>query len=515
MAGSDRWSRGEPPPLPAGGVRLPGGLSAVGAAFLFVVFLVVAIPIWVWYWWRIEPGSDQIAILIHKTGKDLASGQILALSPDQKGIQLEVLPEGRYFRNPYSWDWKIEHITDIPAGELGVRTRLYGDDLPPGQIIATEGSKGILKDVLSPGKYRVNPYAYQVERHKEIPIRPGCIGVVTALSGNDVLNSEVPADRRNTFLVAEGMKGVQAQVLEPGTYYLNPYMVEVVEVNLQSQRFLLSGEDAITFLTADGFTITVEGTIEYGLMREKVAYLTHQVGNIDEILKKIILPRARGFSRIEGSKHPAKNFITGSTRQLFQNDLELHLRTLCKGWGIDIKSVLIRNITPPDQISSIIRDREVAVQTAKKFEQQIEQAKSKAELTRQEMLAVQNKEKVQADTSRIRAVIKAKQDQAVNLTAANKELEVAKLENQASMAQADAVLLKAGGEQAVIRMKNEAEAAVMTSQVKAFGSGLNFARYTFYERLAPMISNILSGDQDDGLGGLFKAFVPTGKEVGR
>jgi regulator of protease activity HflC (stomatin/prohibitin superfamily) len=131
------------------------------------------------------------------------------------------------------------------------------------------------------------------------------------------------------------------------------------------------------------------------------------------------------------------------------------------------------------------------------------------------MLAVQNKEKVQADTVRIRAVIKAKQDQAVNLTAANKDLEVAKLENQAATAQAEAVLLKAGGEQAVIRMKNEAEAAVMTGQVKAFGTGLNFARYVFYERLAPQISTILSGDQEDGLGGLLKTFVPTGKEVGR
>ena len=82
---------------------------------------------------------------------------------------------------------------------------------------------------------------------------------------------------------------------------------------------------------------------------------------------------------------------------------------------------------PPDQIASIIRDREVAVQTAKKYDREIEQAISKAELTRQEMLAQQNKEKVEAETARIRAVIKAEQDQAVLLTEANQGLEVAKL----------------------------------------------------------------------------------------
>ncbi len=34
-------------------------------------------------------------------------------------------------------------------------------------------------------------------------------------------------------------------------------------------RVELGGEDAITFLTSDGFTITVEGTIEYALMRDR------------------------------------------------------------------------------------------------------------------------------------------------------------------------------------------------------------------------------------------------------
>ena len=47
-------------------------------------------------------------------------------------VACPVLPEGRYFKNPYSWDWEIRKITDIPAGKLGVLTRLYGSDLPPG-----------------------------------------------------------------------------------------------------------------------------------------------------------------------------------------------------------------------------------------------------------------------------------------------------------------------------------------------------------------------------------------------
>ena len=167
-------------------------------------------------------------------------------------------------------------------------------------------------------------------------------------------------------------------LLDPGTHYLNPYIYNSVEVNLQSQRFDMSGKDVINFLTLDGFTVTVEGYIEFGIQRKEAAFLTHRVGDMDDIIKKIILPRARGFSRIEGSKHPAVNFIVGETRQKFQNDLEAHLREKSKGWGLDIKAVGVRKVIVPDEIASINRDRELAVQDAAKYEQQIFQAQSKA-----------------------------------------------------------------------------------------------------------------------------------------
>jgi hypothetical protein len=169
---------------------------------------VFALFIFVWFFCRIEPRGGQIAVLIHKTGKDLPAEQVLALEPDQKGIQLEVLAEGRYFRNPYSWGWKIHPITDIPAGKLGVVTRLYGPDLAAGKILAEADTKGIVSDVLTPGKYRINPYANHIELFDAIRIRPGNVGVKTQLVGDDVLNSGLPDDQRNTFLVPEKLKGV-------------------------------------------------------------------------------------------------------------------------------------------------------------------------------------------------------------------------------------------------------------------------------------------------------------------
>lgn len=486
---------------------------ALGIGVLAILILPVLLFGIVWGLCRIEPRTGEIAVLIRKTGADLPSGQILALEEGQKGIQLNVLTEGRYFKNPYHWGWEIHKITDVPPGKLGVQTRLFGKELPDGKILAEDGYKGIVAEVLRPGKHHVNPYAYHVQFFDAITIRTGYGGIMTSLVGEDVLTGDIPTAEKNTFLVKDGMKGVLAAVLDSGTYYVNPYMLNVVEVNLQSQRFELSGEDAISFLTLDGFTVNVEGTIEYALKRDSAAQLTHQVGDMDDILKKIVLPKARGFSRLEGSKNPAKNYIVGATRQKFQDNLEAHLIAQCKPWGVEVKSVLIRNITPPDAIASVIREREVAVQDANKYAQQIEQAKSEAELVKQEMLAVQNRAKVEADTQRIRAVIKANQELEVKLTSANRDLEVAKLENEAAKAQAQAKLLRAKAQGDVIRMQNEAEAGVIANQVKAFDTGVNLARYAFYEKVGPQIQGILSGDGADGLGGLFRHYI-AGTEKG-
>jgi regulator of protease activity HflC (stomatin/prohibitin superfamily) len=491
--------------------------SASPGVVVFVIILAALLlaPAWIWFGWRIEPDAGKIAVPIRKTGQTLPTGQIIAVQPGFKGIQLEVLPEGRYFRNPYTWSWRIEKSTEIPAGKLGVVTRLFGEDLSAGEIIARDGTKGILADVLSPGRHRMNPYAYRVQLFDAITIRPGHAGIVTSLIGDDGLEADLPSESRNAFLIAGTMKGVRREVLDAGTYYLNPFLFHVVEVNLQSHRFEMSGEDAISFLTLDGFTVNVEGTLEFAVIREEAPLVTHRIGDMEDILKKVILPRARGFSRIEGSKNPAIDYIVGETRQRFQDKLETHLRERCMPWGVSIRSVLIRNIQPPDEIARIIREREVAVQDAKKFEQQIEQAKSQAELTRQEMLALQNKAKVEAETLRIRAVISAEQDQEVRLTSARKELEVARLDREAARFRAEARLSLAGAEQQVIRLDNEAQAGVIAEQSAAFGGGLNLARYTFYEKLAPRIVSILSTDGPDGLGAVLQPLMPAAKEDNR
>ena len=479
-------------------MRAFGGLlsAAVAAAVL---------SLWVWYGWRIEPGNGQIAILLKKTGRDLPPEAILAPGPEYKGIQEDVLPEGRYFRNPWTWEWRYAKAVDIPAGKFGVLVRKFGRDLPEGEIIAKDATtKGIVRDVLGTGKHRINPYAYEVKLYDDITIKPGHVGVVTELTGDDIIapgGAKDPATGTG-FLVKPGAKGVSPRILKEGTHRLNPFAYSVSIVNIQSQRFELSGADAISFLTLDGFTVNAEGTLEFNIEVEKVALLSHEVGDMDDILQKIVLPAARGFSRIEGSKKNATEFIVGESRQAFQNSLEKYLKDVCRPWGVSLNSVLIRDIFAPQQVAAIIRKRELAVQEANKIDQQIVQARSQAELERQRALAKQNSAKVTADTESIRAKILAEQKSAEQVIAAQTKLEVASVELKAARADAEAMLTEAEGRRRVVEARTTAEANVLREEVAAYSGDGDYVRAKLYEKAAPRLKDVLTGDSPGEMFGL-------------
>ena len=306
-----------PPPVPPAYRRSSVSGKSQGAVpkvalwstgvFLLIVLLLVIVPLYVWFGCRIEPRNGTIAVLIRKTGKPLPPGEIIAKDKSQQGIQLEVLGEGRYFRNPYVWDWEIVPVTEVPAGQFAVLVRKFGRNLEAGRIIAQdEDCKGIMPEVLGTGRHRINPYAYEIHLFDDIRILPGNIGVVTNLTGDDIFTGK-PNDlaNQNGFLVSAERKGVVSEVLKEGTHRLNPFIYNIVSVNIQSQRHEFSGADAITFLTMDGFPISLEGTVEFNIDPEQAPRLVQVVGDMEDILKKIILPSVHGFARIEGSKKGA------------------------------------------------------------------------------------------------------------------------------------------------------------------------------------------------------------------
>jgi regulator of protease activity HflC (stomatin/prohibitin superfamily) len=432
--------------------------------------------------------KGQAAVLIRKTGDELPSGQIIA-APGQRGIQADPLPEGWYWYNPYTWDFVYVDQVEIKQGEVGVKIRNFGADLRPGQIVAEDGQKGILKDKLGPGRYLINTLAYSVKKYPAVTIEAGHVGVVTRIS------DKLPANP-NDWLVEEGERGVQKKTLGAGTYYPHPFYERIHSVDTRAHRFDMIQDKIIRFPSQDGFDITMEGTIEWYINPDRVAEV--YVKYVDErdvmtcVVEDIILPSARAFSRIEGSKHLARDFIGGLTREKFQEEFLTGLKNSCARQGIVIQSALVRQITPPDAIARPIKDREIAIRMREMYTQEMERERQQKLLAMEQKMKDRKTQTTQAGADVSVAVTKAEQEKQVAIIEANRQLEVAQLQLTAAQNQAQAKVAEGRAKADVILFKNTAEAAGLKNAASAFGEGNTYVRYLMNQKLAPSMTYILS-----------------------
>lgn len=572
--------------------------------------------------------EGQMAVLVKKTGIDLTnfdpekneyryllSCPTIAPNPEYKGIQQETLAEGWHYYNPYTWDSIIVPQTKIPAGQVGIKVRLFGKplDYKNYQVIAKPGEMGIMQEVLMPGQHLINPYAYKVivvpavvvpQGHrgvvgnlaapqadhktfclgdfkdptsfvqylvkKEHPVAKYLFGMMSSdmqkhlmtvnlnnpisstlqkeilkelnyiiqsgkslyrsdiFNNNDILpdvremllkenkgdelvqlNRWLIADtfphelERSSFLVNEGERGVCDDTLLPGTYYFNPYEKQVESIDIRSHQFNLSQPDSpdrgneITFPSFDGFEISMEGNIEWHIDPERVAevFVKYKDNNREMkicVQEKIILPNARAFIRIEGSKYMARDFISGLTREKFQNTFFENLYTSCKHEGIVIKAARVTKCTPPDRICVPIQNREMAIRNREKYEQEMErekeQIKLKMEATRKdfEIKCTQAKTTVAVRTTN------AQRERDVAIIGMKQKVEVARLQLEAAKNQAAAILSAAQAEADVIRMSNKAEASGIAEARTAFGTGQNYAQFLLMKRVSGSLHYILA-----------------------
>ncbi len=205
-------------------------MKKIAPILLLVAALAVTYGLWLWFFCRfyVEPG--QMAVVVAKVGRPLPADRILARD-GESGIREQVLAEGRHFLNPVLYEHEILPLVEIPPGAVGVVTAKVGNNLPSGEFLAAPGQKGIWRGTLGPGKYRLNPYGYQIDVIPAISVPIGYVGVVTSLSGQQAPEGE---------FAAAGQKGIRQDILQPGLYYINQreYKVDVLEIGVNQVSLL-------------------------------------------------------------------------------------------------------------------------------------------------------------------------------------------------------------------------------------------------------------------------------------
>ncbi len=433
-------------------------MAVGGALVLLLAYMFVYEGFWVWVVENTVVPSDKMLIVIAKTGREMPAGQIIA-EPGQKGVLLEPLGPGRHFVNPFLYERQLKDQVVVGGGEVGVVITKFGKELPAGEFLAGPGERGIQREVLLPGTYRLNPYAYEIRVVKMIEIDPGYVGVAHGAFGQ----ARADTARRVPVSVA-----VQKVVLQPGLYPLNPeaFSVERIEIGYNQITMAHAGKlpqsqtsgqfagkekqaeaigealqraqvpsgqygvpvlPAVTFPSSDGFEITIDVTLLWQLLPEDAPSVVARYGNIKKIEENILIPQINSTARIKGSTFGAVDFIVGDKREEFQRAFQETIENTLQEKKLQVDLALVQDTLVPDNISGPIQDARIAAEWNITNVERTKTEANKAELDENVGKIRQIEQVVEYETQRLEGNIHAEQEKQVNETAAQTRLLVAEL----------------------------------------------------------------------------------------
>ncbi len=440
---------------------------------LAILFVVVYLGFWKWLVCRVYVEPGEILLVTEKFGRDNPNpDEDRVVEQGTKGVWREVFGEGRYFFNPIEYKTETRsEVVEIPPGKVGVVKSMTGKSLPEGRFLAPEGFKGIVEKPLTPGKWRLNPFAYSVDPVNATEIRPGYVGVVTLLAGED------PAEGQ---LSEPGQRGIQKNVLQPGVYYLNPRHYKVDEIWVGYTEITLEN---VAFPSKDGFTVQLDITVVWGLHPKDVPTIMNRFGNTEAVVQKIIRPQIESICRIEGSKYGAKDFIEGTSRELFQRTFTEQLVREAQERNVEILIGLVRDIDVPIEVRQPIQNSKIAAEEQLTKEEQRRTQQLENELEELKAEVAKGVREVAAETEKMVAEARATGERKVATIKAEREVAVAEIRRKVAEldAERERILGKADAE--VIELQQKAEADRFQKNVGALGDPEAYANYIFATKL--------------------------------
>lgn len=495
-------------------------LLSLGALAAF--WLVGYEGFWVWTVKNTVVPEDQMLVLLAKTGKAMPPGQIIA-EPGEKGVLLEPLGTGRHFINPFLYERQLKPQVVVPAGQVGIVVAKYGSRLPVGEFLASSGQIGIQRDVLLPGVYKMNPYAYEIRLVKMKEIDPGYVGVVTARSGKET----------RELLANPGERGVQKGVWQPGLYAVNPEAYSVEQLEIGYNQITMShvgalkaqttgGNDtkarlafeigdgagagptgqssaevlpAISFPSSDGFDITLDVTVLWQLLPADAPSVFSRYGGLPKIEQNILIPQINSTARIKGSTYGAVEFIVGDKREQFQSEFQDQIEKILVSKKLQVDLALVQDTLVPENISGPIQQARIANEwNLANVEKTTTEAK-KAELSQAVGRITQVEQVVEYETQRLEGNLDAQRAKAEQEIQAQARVVVADLQNQTAGFKADKNRKMGAAAAKVVELKGAAMGEGYNRLVKAAGTASDYAAYQFANGLSTtlQINYIVAG----------------------
>ena len=217
------------------------------------------------------------------TNKQLTGDRIIAVN-GEAGLQAKMLETGLHW---WMWPWQysvdMQGFIVIPEGHIGLISSKDGKVPQTGRILGRRvecdnfqdavaflnngGQKGRQSAYVTSGSYKINTFLFEISTTKQVSVQENMVGIVTTLDGEPLSKDQIAGEKIeghnnfqdfDAFLSSDGNRGLQTQVIQAGSYNLNPWAVQIEEVQMTEIPIGHCGV-VISYVGADGVDVTGAG----------------------------------------------------------------------------------------------------------------------------------------------------------------------------------------------------------------------------------------------------------------
>lgn len=192
---------------------------------------------------------------------------------------------------------------------------------------------------------------------------------------------------------------VDNSVLYSGLNVINP-IAEVTPFDVKTQNYTMSGvndegskagDDALRVLSADGLEVVIDLSVLFRVKGSSAPMILKSIGT--DYLAKIVRPIARTAIRDNAVAYDAVALYS-SKRDEFQSRIFSTIEKSFDSRGLELQSLLIRNITLPASVKASIESKINAEQDAQKMTFVLQKERQEAERKRVEAQGIADYQKI-------------------------------------------------------------------------------------------------------------------------
>lgn len=377
-------------------------------------------------------------------GGSMPAGHVVA-AEGENGPQAEILAPGFHFRPLLNVMYEVEEfpIVEIPADSYGLLIARDGAPLRENQFLASAwpeaafqnmldaeyflkngGQKGSQLSVLSPGKYRINQYLFEVKLGKATDIEAGVVGVVKSNVQEAKECKPIVAGAGAGLavpLVPKGCIGVWNEPLYPGRYYLNELAYQVTKLSTRVGAWEYKGgytkrsidltidqkgeiaqrerseevpvpdsaADPAILTRVEGWNVPLELRVLVQVEPTDAPYVVASVGGVEEIEDRILTPVIRSVVRnVVGGDKKVRDLL--DRRAELEDQVEKIIIPEGRKAGISIKEIRFGDPAIPPELLIAHQREQLADQLKATYQREkeaqderIKTEKARAEADRQ------------------------------------------------------------------------------------------------------------------------------------